>query len=447
MTSRRTFLTLTGAAAVAATGTAGCLDQITEPGPTYLQDLADPSETVHPNFHATYHGTLANIANHFEPETVANIIPVLGGEYLHLVEETIAGWDLSDLDMIRGQTMRQEGVEGEVTSPAPEGDTVVSHGTHDVDDATVWLTEAGLERLSDYNEYRLFGPDEEEVTQMEGFAVSEPTFVFANRAVTTANPESVLQRSVDTISTDAEPVRDVSPLQGEIVDELTYNDFMAAAAFELVAERPDTGQAEYDGVIASLRGAGVSLSVGEQTTTHERVLRYRRGDSPDVSAIESALELAQEGNGPVPELADEWTVSVDDPFVIIESEFESGSLRETPEAVHAPLPVPGYESMFVPINPLDLGREPIPRVLIDASLEDDGRITVMHADGVSVEELTVSYTHEGERLDEHWEGPLEPTDSYTTEQPVDPGTQLRVRWAVGTENETVLAAIDIPADQ
>ncbi|GAB3684006.1 hypothetical protein GCM10028857_12420 [Salinarchaeum chitinilyticum] len=408
----------------------------------FLAQLADPQPHVSPSFHAAYSYDPVVLRN----ELGADPMPALAGEFLAIVGE-MDGTAVADVDRLVGQNVRQVGHTGNLSLASPKGNDLVIEGAIDVEGAASWL--AAQDQLSDLGDargYRRFGNGGQAV---EAFTASDATLTFGNRQVTEIDATALANAAIDGLNDGFDANQYPSPNLHATVRALTdatssdesETTATLAAAFDLVAERPDTGTQAYDDTAASLLAAGIAANVGGETTTVTRVLRYRRGRPAAVDAVQSATEAAV-ADGHFAE--GEWTVSRSGRSVRIEGAVSTATLQDRPVLLRRAVPVPAYADLTSPIDPADLGREAPPRVSWSASLLDDGTVEIVHDGGPAVENVTVEYVVDGEETTEAWSGPVSSGDRFETDSTPDPGTVLDLVWAAGTANETILLRLGIP---
>lgn len=429
-----------GTAALA--GAAGCLfdDGSGDDGDSsssFLATLHDPRPAVAPSFHAAYSYEPARLRDQIGvnpmPDLAASFVAVIG---------SMGGTAVADVDRLSGQTVRQYGHPGaDIGVAIPNGTDLVAQGEIDVQGAAAWLSaQGGLNDLGEERGYQRFGNGGPVI---EAFAVDDSAFTFGNREQTTLDASALANATIDGLESGAIAEDYPSPELRAAVDALPAGAATIATEFDLVPERPDTGTDAFDAAAASLVAAGVGATIEEGTVAVTRILRYRRGRRAAAADVQAAVDAAVEAG----HFADaDWTVSASDRSVRIEGELSTSAVGNRPVALRRAVPVSGYADLAVPVDPRTLGRDAPPRAAWSASRLDDGRIAIVHARGPSVEDLTVAYTADGERVTEDWAGPVEPEDRFETSSAPDPGTFVDLVWARGTANETILLRIEIPDD-
>ncbi len=437
MTSRRSFLHA-GLLAGVSLGVSGCTDLSSSP--SLLRDLSDPSDTVPPNYHAVYACRRADVT----PLSMTALIPRAGGGFLDVLagESSLPSPDATTA--MRGQTYRLAGFSGELAIAEPQGQSFVAEGSFSVDAFDTWLADSHDE-LAPYRGYSRRSFTNETPT-MEGYGLSDDRIIYGTRSNQPVEPDSVLQTEIDAVEDDTEPLRAQapSPLLVDLADQLTGG-FRAAAQFELVAERPDTGVQAIDTVLASLRAVGLAAVPEPEETTLRRSLRYRPGTVPDADAITAALQQANADETLPAPITTDWSIETTETTATLSTTVSSEMLLETPKQLHMAFPAPGYEDLFTPVQPVDLGRGPMPRVILSARQTDAGEIQLTHDGGDRLTKQTVvEYTADGKSRAEAWPTPIAEGDQFTTTMAADPGTRLRVRWAVDTSDESIITTVRIP---
>jgi hypothetical protein len=427
-----------GTAAIA--GAAGCLfggdgGGSDDSSDSFLATLHDPRPAVAPSFHAAYSYDPARLRD----ELGADPMPELAGRFVAVIGN-LEGTGVADVDRLSGQTVRQYGHPGaDVAVTIPNGTDLVAQGSIDVQGAVDWLgAQDGLNDLGDARGYRRFGNGGPVI---EAFAVDDAAFTFGNRERTNLDASELANATIEAIERGGVPEEYPSPQLRAAVGALPVGAATVATQFDLVPERPDTGTDAFDAAAASLVAAGVGASIADGTVAITRILRYRRDRRAAAADVQAAVEAAVEAG----HFADaDWTVSASDRSVRIEGQLSTGAVGNTPIALRRAVPVPGYDDLALPVDPRELGRDAPPRAAWSASQLDDGRIAIVHARGPSVEDLTVAYTADGERVTEDWAAPVEQDDRFETSSAPDGGTVLDLVWAAGTANETILLRIEIP---
>ena len=441
MLDRRTVLRRAGGALTTATlaSAAGCTflteSRSSSGSGSFLTPLPNPVPGVVPNFHCAYGydpGALQDALGS------ADAMPGLAGQLVQVIDQ-LAGTSVADVDRLAGQTIRQVGHPGsDVGVVSANGTDLVAEGSIGVDGAVDWLaTRERLENLGRSRGYRRFGNGGQVV---EGFAVDADALTFGSREATDRSASDVTAAAIDGLQSDSAAAAETTPELAATVDALPGGTATIATAFDLVAERPDTAIEAFDATASSLLAAGVSASLGEETADVTRVLRYRRGRAPSVDSVRSAVDESVA----IGHLSDaDWTVSASGRSVRIEGSVEIATLADAPERLRRGVPVPAYENLPAPVDPRTLGRDAPPRVAWELSVPEDGRVAVVHGGGPSVENLSVAYTLDGERVREPWEGPVESEDRFETGEVPDDGSVVDVVWAHGTVNETILVRAEL----
>ncbi|AGN00565.1 hypothetical protein L593_03070 [Salinarchaeum sp. Harcht-Bsk1] len=441
MLDRRSVLRRAGGALTTATlaSSAGCFFTVgsssSSASSTFLTPLPNPLPGVAPNFHCAYGYDPAAIQRTLGG---TDAMPSLAGQFVTVVDQ-LRGTAVEDVDRLSGQTVRQVGHPGsDLGVVASDGTDLVAEGSIDVDGAVDWLaTREQLENLGRSRGYRRFGNGGATV---EGFAVDEDAMTFGNRRATSLSAADVTAAAIEGLQSDAAAAAETTPTLAATVDELPSGSATIATAFDLVAERPDTGSEAYDGTASSLLAAGLSANVGDETTAITRVLRYRRGRVASVDSVRAAVDEAVAAGY----LTDvEWTVSASGRSVRIEGSVSTATLADAPELLRRGVPVPAYDGLPTPVDPRELGRDAPPRVAWELSMLDDGRVAVVHGGGPDVEGITVAYTVDGERVREDWQGPVSSEDRFETSEAPDAGSVVDVVWARGTANETILIRAEL----
>lgn len=441
MLDRRTVLRRAGGALTTATlaSSAGCVfttgSGSSSGSGSFLTPLPTPIPGVVPNFHCAYG---------YDPSAVQDALDGTDAmadyarRLLALVGQ-LEGTTAADLDRLSGQRIRQVGHPGsDVGVVSPNGVDLVAEGSIDVDGVADWIAaHDGLQALGRARDYRRFGASGQVV---QGYAASDDALTYGSRTATDRSPTDVTAAAIDGLESDSTAATETTPELVATVDALPSGTATIATGFDLVAERPATAHEAFDATASSLLAAGVSANLGEETADLTRVLRYRRGRVPSVDSVRSAVDESVA----VGHLSDaDWTVSASGRSVRIEGSVEIAALADAPERLRRGVPVPAYENLPTPIDPRTLGRDAPPRVAWNLSVLDDGRVAIVHGGGASVEQLSVAYTLDGERVRESWEGPVESEDRFETSEVPDGGTVVDLVWAQGTVNETILVRAEL----
>jgi len=439
---RRTFLGRTGGALAGALAVAGCLSLDGGDGggggsnrTDFLADLPDSRPAVVPSFHAAYD---------YEPTDVVEALggdgamPDLATNLLDILAD-VSGVDPTGVRRLRGQHVRQVGHSGaDVELAAPVGSDLVATGEFDAEAVAGWLEgNENLESLGSDRGYRRFGNAGGTV---EAFTAGDGAVTYGNRRGTEADAATIGTAAIDGLTGDTIPAEATSPELFGLATSLPSGAARIGSAFDLVAERPDTGTDAVDATASSLVAAGLSASIEGETVAITRLLRYRRGR---VAAPEDVADAVDRAVDRGEFLAGDWSVSASDRTVRIEGAVDAAALGDDAALLRRAVPAPGYADLTQPIDPRDLGRAAPPRVRWAPSRLEGGRFRIRHAGGPSVSDVAVAYTVDGERRRERWQGPVEPEDEHAIEAVPDGGTYLDVVWRPDTVDETILLRIGV----
>jgi len=271
-------------------------------------------------------------------------------------------------------------------------------------------------------------------------------------AVLALSERRVLFAGVDSVGVDA------SELAGHVIDATTDDaspidglDDSLSSAFGAVSEHPDAAAAAVEPSVLG-RGTGSGTEVPEALaglsalgagTTHrsdgvslEAVLRFRSGDEADAGAVDSLVqsEVVERQDDP---LIDAIEVEPGDGPVVRASADVDGDAYENSEMAELlVLPLPTIAGTFVfgfgsSSGGSAAGPQRLPQVVLEFEVLDDGRVRISHAGGDQIQRpLSIEYASDGEAAGQVWmhDEPIQAGDSYETEDPVDPGTELVVVW-------------------
>lgn len=455
MSSRRRFLaTVAGTAAV--TSLAGCLgffddedDASPEDGDgedELLSALADPSSQVPPLFFSGYQYRVSELeASNLDP---AATIPRAGGAVARLFASEDNDLDLSTVEQITGSIYHATASSGSLqVQTFPSGQAVHATGEFSADPLLALLEDSDLqESLGERDGYERYIAEIQDGGGLEAWGVRDGRLIIVNRTdVTDRTPqyeakeetaEDALAIEFDQVERDDVPIADAVPAFAESVQELDEGPIRAGTAYALVPRGSDIGTDALDETVDGVVGAGLSATLDSEPSLH-RAVTYLDAELTSEERIRSAYEAAEAEEIPV----DSWEFATTDATITARaslSEIPSGAKLQTA------LPVPGYQSLFVRVNPEELNRAATPRVIFRPSVED-GRLRITHTAGEEVTDLRVRYVHDGAVRHEDWEGPVGDGAEFTSAESIDSGTRAWVTWRPDTVDGAVLSRFETPA--
>lgn len=457
--TRRRLLRDAGAAIglSASAATAGCLFASSAGASRSFQsELVDTSSNLTPSFLTAYSCDPSALRDGVGSD---DALPEIAAGLLSNVDQQITGASVDDLERLTGQYGQNGGhTGGDLQFVRPSASHLVATGDVDVDAVSAWLS--GRDAVTDLGAadgYRRYGTGG---SIPEAFVVDASTFAYGNRDGADVDASVIAGDAIRALENAGGPgsaadgggdagrsgLQSYAPELFAVVDAVEGDTVRFATQFDLVAERPDTGTPAYDDVAASVMAAGVGATVDadEGTADVERVLRYRRDETPTVDAVERAFEtVASDGEDPLGEA--DWSVSRDGRTVSAAATVDVERLRATPTALRAAFPIAAFEEITRPIDPRALGREAAPRVAWEPSVFEDGRVRIVHGSGSDVEDLVVQYDADGATMEERWDGPVTSGDAFETERAPEPDSRFDLVWGPGTANETILLRFALPS--
>lgn len=448
MHNRREFLRHATAGAGLTAGVAGlsgCLDVLdddggddnTDPdaGDRFYDGFADPTDTVVPRYYTGYDYDAETLLDAFDASAVFR---QAGLDFFANVVPEIDGVTEPDIDRLRGNRYRQIGSAGteEFDVLGPEGQGLHVTGEFDADPFVEFFESAGIEEFGERDGYRRFGTEQQQAA--ESFAVDDGSFVFGERVNASDHaPEPMIDAELDGVLDREGAVRTLLPEFVAAADLVEGDTVHAGVQYDLVTLGADSGTEAFDDAVIGLSATSIGVTINEDGVDIERGLVYLTEEYADADAVVAAFDAAADGEGETTEPAVDWGTEQDGRTVHATATVDREEIDAAPGLLHAPVPFPGYDDMFFPVNPSTIGRDPVPRVAISATVED-GRVQLEHADGDTLDTLTVQYVTDGERQSEPWEGPVTVGDTFETAEQVDSNTTLYVVWEPETVNAAVL---------
>ena len=452
MTTRRRFLTASAGVATAV-GLSGCLSAFpgngsdgSDDGPAdgeaptvddeLLNGVADPSSQVPPRHFAGYRYDLDALRDRVDlVETLPSVSGrVAVGDIARTIDSAIDGISLSEVSSFVGSTYRASTLAGNIGFPAPSGEGIHATGSFEAEPIAAFFEGSDtFESLGESAGYQQFLNERDDVDQYTAFGVDDGVFIAVVRSDVDADPEAALQIEYDQRDSDRAPIVSSAPAFADAVQGLEGEAIRAGAGYALVPLGADTGTPAVDEAVRGLTGSGLGVTFDDGTAL-QRSVSYLTEEMATPSVVRDAYGAS--GSDELP--ADAWSFSTDGVRVLADA---SVSGTPAPSLLQTALPVPGYGSVFQQANPSDLGRAVPPRVFIQPEL-DDGTLVLTHAGGEDVETLRVRYVHDGDALEETWEGPVRQGDEYRTEQTVDNDTQGWIVWRPETVDAAVLSRFE-----
>ncbi|WP_436900762.1 hypothetical protein [Halovenus halobia] len=403
-----------------------------------LLSMGDPSAQVPPSFFTGYQYRVQEIADAVD---LSETVPRLGGQLVTFLEENIGSLDPASLDRVTGSNYHASASQGALqVRPLPSGQTVHLTGEFDADPWVEFFEgNDGYESLDSMDGYERFFAETQDGQGYETWGVQDGRAIVVSRTdIVTRNErydsnqtaaEEALTVEFDQVDRDNAPIANSAPAFAETVQQLDDEPIRGGTGYALIPLGADTGTTAFDDVVEGVVGGGLSASVGTDSSL-QRTLSYLEPEMVSEERLTAAFERSETDSIP----ADSWDMSTTEATISART-----TVAETPETamLQTALPIPGYDNLFVRINPSDLGREVTPRVFFRPEL-NDGRLTISHQGGGAVENLQVRYVHAGETQTESWSGPVEQGDEFTSSETVDSGTQAWVTWRPDTKDAAVL---------
>ncbi|WP_128225573.1 hypothetical protein [Halobacteriaceae bacterium SHR40] len=433
------------------TGMAGCLgsgnsgEEQSEPGASvdtedeFLRSVADPSSQIPPKYFAGYQYRISDLLEHADP---IEILPdVQGSVSARAIIETFnsqfEGIVLADLDRIVGSTYRSQGIAAGLDIEVPSGEGIHVTGTFDAAPiADFFNTNDLFESVGEASGFEQFIRQREQIDEFRAFAVADDQFVATRRTNVSVEPAEALALEFEQIERESAPIVQSAPAFADVVATLDDGPIRVGVGYALLPLGSDTGTAAFDDVIRGVDGTGVSATPGEETEL-QRSISYLDEGMGSESTIRDAFEASETDEIP----ATDWSFSKTGATISART-TQDGTL---PVAIfRTALQVPGYNDLFTPISPSDLGREAPPRIFFQPMIED-GILEIKHAGGSTGTDLQVRYVHDGEVQHEFWDGEVSEGETFTSEQTVDGGTQSWVTWRPDTVDAAVLVRFETPS--
>lgn len=451
--NRRRFLTGLGGAA-AFCGLAGCSgilpssEDSEDLGPDIyppegldtddelLTGVADPSFQIPPAFFSGYQYRLAEIRERLNP---VETVPVLGGQFLSATEENIEV-PIADVSRITGSNYAALSSGGAIGTPVPSGQTMHATGEFDVEPFVDWLDSVdGYQSISSDDSWDRYLAETQEGSGFETWALQDGRVIIVSRTEVTGRTDryetneqaarEALALELDQLERDDAPIANTAPDFADTVQQLNDGPIRAGTGYALIPRGADTGTAAFDDVVDGVAGGGLSATV-ESNPALQRAVTYLESELLSQDRLEAAFEASETGTVPT----DRWEFSSSEATLSARA-----TLDDLPDQamLNTALPVPGYRSLFSRVPPGELGRTPTPRAVFGTD-ESADKVQITHDGGDAVEDLRVRYIHDGSVQRESWDGPVEAGDEFTSEQSVDPETQVWLVWRAETTDAAVL---------
>lgn len=447
MHTRRRLLAGFGAATTA--GLAGCLglgdddsggtdddeEFFGEAGPEtddeFLNSLANPAHQIRPKFFAAYQYTISELHDSIDViDALPAVSGVLATDVAELIAEGIEGVSLSDVETLTGSTYRQEGVYGTIDIRVPNGEAIQVSGQFDREPLVSFFQDNALfSSIGADSGFDRFVRVRDEIEEFRAFAIDDGRLIFSRRTDIDVAPEDALGIEIDQVDSSRAPIYNGSRGLYDAVEAQDSGPIRGGVGHAFVPLAAATGTSAFDLVVNGLVGAGLSVSPGTNTEIH-RTVSYLEADMASASRQRDAYEASELDSID----AAEWSHSESERTVSARATVDGVPDRT---AYHTSLPVTGYDTMYVPTSPANLGRDPPPRVFLQPTV-DDGILRLEHVGGDAVSDLEIRYVHDGDSITEAWEGTIETGDVFTTADTLDSGTLAWIIWEPGTENATVL---------
>lgn len=406
------------------------------PGTGLLGGLADPSEQVRPEFFSGYYyqtGDLAGTVN------LAEVTPGVGGNLIPVIEQNIDGVSLDDIETFTGSRVRSQGIAGGgLALSVPSGQSLVVNGDFGTDPFDDWLSGMELESLGEADGYQRYAATREERNEFEAFAFTEGTFIAVVRSDIGSGPEEVLGAEIEHRTGSESTLADSVPSYASVAEELDDAAMQRATGYALVPLGSDTGTEAFDTAVSGIVGSGLSVSPGMETKL-QRTVSYLDAEMASESTLIDAFATAENDD-----LGDaDWSTSTNGSVVNARTTTEQ-SLQTA--MFQSALHIAGYENLWNPVDPTDLGRDSPPIVYFQPSVDDGGgSLELEQIGGSEVEDLLVRYIHDGSEQREVWEGPVGQGDRFESEESIDSGTQAWVEWRPDTVDAAVVARFRTPS--
>lgn len=353
------------------------------------------------------------------------------GEAARDLEADVDVVDLASIDRVAGFAAVERETD---VGTQPAFFAAVVEGSFSVEDLQGSIEEGSDPEIEahEQGDFVWLAPSEpQQEDETVAVALSERRVLFAVVESADVGTSELATHAIDATTDDAGPVESDDALAATVDDVAEYSNVLAASF--------DPGVLEEDGdppeELAGLSAVGLGTTPREDGLSLEAVLRFRSAEAVDPAALEELFDA-------------EFEPSVDDPLVgALSFDGEGSVVRATAEVdggtyeesdlakalvipLAAPFGVP-FVTGFSGSAGASTTVEPTPQVVWDVEQREDGHVEVTHAGGDAIQrEVEVVYQSDGEQREETWrpEDPIQAGVSYTTEQPVAPGTDLRLVW-------------------